>query len=132
MFNPILATKIHSYAVLHYDNAFLLFGGTTEGCQQYHHCSTNVIAKLDTVTTQWNKVGELKYSRSEHGVIFDGNRFLAVGGIGDYGDLMSEICTPSEEGITCVDDFPYLPLYVDYPELLLVPDDFCADVTSCI
>ena len=87
---------------------------------------------MDTVTAQWSKVGELKYSRSDHGVIFDGNRFLAVGGMGDYGDLMSEICTLSEGGITCVDDFPILPLYYSYPELLLVPDDFCADFNSCV
>ena len=83
-------------------------------------------------TTEWSIVGRLKYIRGEHGVIFDGSRFLVVGGSNSLGDLMTEICTPSDEGITCVDDYPILRHYTNYPELLLVPDDFCADYSSCV
>ena len=38
------------------------------------------IARLDEKTMEWKKVGELVTARYSHGVIFDGESFLVIGG----------------------------------------------------
>ena len=54
----------------------------------------STIARLDEKTQEWTKLGDLNTGRSGHGVIFDGQHFLVVGGEGNGSfenrNLMSE------------------------------------------
>ena len=50
------------------------------------------IARLDEKTMEWKKIGELVTARYSHGVIFDGESFLVIGGQigGDSGRTSKE------------------------------------------
>ena len=56
---------------------------------------SNTVARLDLATSGWMKLGELKTRRSGHGVIFDGEVFLVIGG---EGDKKTEKCKLSGNG----------------------------------
>lgn len=47
------------------------------------------IARLDAETRQWTNVGSLVNARYDHGAIFDGRKFLIVGG---GGTKNTEVC----------------------------------------
>ena len=62
--------------------------------------------------------------RWEHNVIFDGNYFLVIGG---SDKLMTEKCSYYGSKMTCQLQEPTLNEYELYPELFLVPADFCTE-----
>ena len=95
--------------MIYYDKAFFLF--------DYN----KVIAKLDTVTTQWSSFGNLSSARVGANVAFDGEVFIVVGG---SGTLKTEICTPTDSEITCESVSEPLLNYNYYPELFFVEDGF--------
>ena len=129
---------ISCYAITYYQNGFILFGGWTATGD------TSTIARLDLATSSWTKLGDLKTARNGHGVIYDGDVFLIIGG---YGDLDTEKCTlsgtdsnckfpihfycqtheksDSDSTINCIQQEPTLKDYRFYPALFLVADDFC-------
>ena len=74
------------------------------------------------MTHVWSKAGYLNTSRKGHNVIFDGRHFLVIGG---YETKKEERCTIVRDEMTCVEQAPELTDYAYYPELFLVPDDFC-------
>ena len=83
----LLITIIHSneahdyisnYAVTYFQNGFIIFGGIVD------NVPSKTIARLDLATTSWSKLGDLQTGRREHGVIYDGDVFLIIGGWGDY------------------------------------------------
>ena len=80
------------------------------------------IGKLDVATRVWSKAGELKTGRYAHNAIFDGENILVVGG---DGTKRTEKCSLSNGQITCSRQSPELADYYEYPELFLVPFDFC-------
>ena len=56
----------------------------------------STIARLDLATSSWTKLGNLETARNGHGVIFDDDVFLVIGGWSfDRKTLRSEKCTLS-------------------------------------
>ena len=77
------------------------------------------------------KAGTLNYGRFEHGVIFDGAKFLIVGGYADTnGAAKNEVCTLEGSTMTCVEQSTALLHYGD-PALFLVAEDFGKDANKC-
>ena len=76
-------SRINQYAITYFQNGFILFGGWTENGE------SKTIARFDLATSNWSKIGDLKTGRHAHGVIYDGEVFLVIGG---YGDRYTEKC----------------------------------------
>ena len=72
----------------------------------------------------WSLAGKLNQGRQGHGVIFDGDQFLVIGG---HGTHKTESCIPNGETVTCTLVGEALNDYVYYPELALVADDYGND-----
>ena len=77
---------IFDYAIISHQNGLILFGGYADAE------SLKTMARLDLATTSWSKLGELQTPRDGHGVIFDGDVFMIIGG---EGNLKTEECTLS-------------------------------------
>ena len=84
--------------------------------------------RLDAVTTVWSNAGSLNNARHYHGAIFDGENFLVVGG---EGTLKNEVCSLTDQTVTCTEASSTLDNYYGYPELFLVPADFGSDPEQC-
>ena len=69
--------SISSYAIIYFDHSFYVFGGESMYDTQNKHPTT--IARLDTVTTAWSKVGDMTSWKRYHRVIHDGTYFIVVG-----------------------------------------------------
>ena len=116
--NPSEALSyLNYYAVVYNERAFYVFGG--KGASD-----SKTIARLDAETTTWSKAGTLVTGRSGHGAIFDGEKFLIVGGVGS---LKNEVCTPVDKTMTCVEQSITLDSYRYYPELFLVGENYGKD-----
>ena len=70
-----VASHISHYAMIYYQNGFILFGGLAD---------VKTIARLDFATSNWTKLGDLNTGRDRHGVIYDDQVFLVIGGFGNY------------------------------------------------
>merc|ERR1712106_85099 len=111
-----LASSSISYApIIYSDGGFFVFGGWSD-------YNIKGIGKLDATTFMWSKVGDLNTRRRSHNVIFDGAHFLVIGGDGTY---KTESCKMDNDQMACVEQNPKLTKYAYYPELYLVPLDFC-------
>ena len=75
--------------MISHQNGFILFGGYADG--EY----SKTIARLDLATTSWSKLGELQTGRRGHGVLFDGEVYMVIGG---EGNLNTEKCNCVGEG----------------------------------
>ena len=104
------------YAVVYFQDSFIYFGGY--GISD----DLSVISKFDSTTRQWSNLGNLVTGRFDHGAIFDGTYFLIIGG---YDTHKTEKCSLSGSTMTCQQQQPELTDYRAYPELFLVPGDFC-------
>ena len=71
----------------------------------------------------WSKAGDLVNGRHGHNVIYDGSSLIVAGGV--TSSLKTEKCTISSGQVSCTTQNPTLHDYAYYPELLLVPVDFC-------
>ena len=117
---------MRGYSIIYFNDGWLLFGGfippTVDTIQ-----NSNVIARLDAGTYSWSQVGELLIARRAHNTIYDGSKFLIIGGIvGETADdVETEQCQFIDNEISCVLQNPVLNNYQYYPELYLVPADFC-------
>ena len=60
-------------------------------------------------------------------MINDGQYLLVIGGGGDYKGtpVMTEKCSINETTVDCVSQEPKLRDYWYYPELVIVPKEFC-------
>ena len=87
---------------------------------------SNIIARFETSTRQWKKLGELNEARLGHGVIAQKGEFIVVGGDGiiDEG-TKTERCSLSDDSIQCTSVDPELYDYFFYPEMMLVPENYC-------
>ena len=118
---PNKATFVHRAAVIHHQNAYFYFGGYTNYTEY-----DRTIARLDGKTFRWSKLGQLNQGRNGHNVILLQSYFLVVGGYNyDIGSVMSEKCHYSSGKIKCTAQQPGLYYYIDFPELLAVPDNYC-------
>ena len=89
-----VGNRIFDFAIIYYQLDFIMFGGKTHLMEG----QSNTVARLDLATSSWTKLGNLKAKRSGHGVIFDGEVFLIIGGESDIffsHDLKIEKCTLS-------------------------------------
>ena len=103
-------------------DAFYVFGGTTD-ISSYD----TTIGKLDADLI-WTKVGDLSKGRLGHNVIFDGNYAYVVGGFAvdqQIVDLPTEKWDLSSSAVNCTEQSPLLYGYNVYPELFIVPPNFC-------
>lgn len=83
---------------------------------------TNIIARLDGNTYEWDQIGTMENSRKAHNVIFIDNVFLIIGGAGN---LMTENCQLFNDAMTCTEQTPMLDNYYACPELFPVESDYC-------
>ena len=113
------ANEISSFAVVFFDSGFYYFGGYTKFPNAYNF---GVIARLDSNSFQWSKIGQLNKGRSGHNAILIGDEFLIVGG---YGTRDTEKCKYNDGEMVCSAQSPTLDDYGFFPELFAVPDDFC-------
>ena len=98
-----------------------MFGGLID-----NHVNSNIIGRLDASTLTWTKAGELNYARNGHGAIYNGERIIVAGGVGNY---KTESCSVDENGVVnCIEQAPTLSNYAYYPEMYLVDDAFCKDI----
>ena len=113
---PVKATSFLARApIIYVDGAFYVIGGLGATNQ-------NVIGRLDATTKIWSKSGELVNGRYGHRAIFDGASILVVGG---EGTKKTENCAISKGQITCFEQDQELYNYNIYPELFLIPANFC-------
>ena len=101
-------------------DAFYVIGGWTDKSSY-----DSTIGKLDA-NSNWSKAGELSTGRYAHAAVFDGAYLLVVGGYEN--DYKTEKCTFTSNGITCTEQSPSLSRYELYPELFMVPADFCTSL----
>lgn len=95
-----------------------MFGGSTDKNGDFE----NRIARLDSKSFEWTRVGELSRGRCGHNVIEVQGQILVVGG----NDLFkTERCNYSEGVMQCTEQQPELDYYNMYPELYAVSDYFC-------
>lgn len=104
--------------IIYVDGAFFVIGGI-DSASNY----SNNIGRLDEETLSWTKAGTLKSGRYGHNAVFDGSVILVVGG--NYQPTKTEKCVISGTQVTCTEQSPELRHYVNYPELFLVPSNFC-------
>ena len=71
---------------------------------------------------QWNVKGLLQSARYGHGVIATNKSILIVGG---FGRQLTEKCSPEDDQIMCTQQSPELVSYAYYPEMFLVPLNYC-------
>ena len=120
-FNLIKVDSYISHApIVFIREAFYVFGGRT------HKSSfDNQIGKLDA-NSVWSKVGDLQTGRNGHNAIFDGTYALIIGGwAGSYVKVPTEKCSLTSDGISCTSQNPSLYYYFRYPELFMIPYDYC-------
>ena len=88
-----------------------------------------VIAAFNTVTKEWKKSGELNQAHYGHGVIESQGEFIVIGRskITSYGTVHVEQCTLNNKSIQCKLVEPELKSNWLYPELMLVPSDYCPE-----
>ena len=103
--------------IVHVGDSFYLFGGDSIAT-----ANEKTIGRLDIKTRKWTNAGSLVTGRCGHNAIYDGQYVLIVGGNGDF---KTEKCTISKDQVTCSSQAPELNFYYNYPELFLVPKDYC-------
>ena len=88
------------------------------------------IGRLDSVTTTWASVGELAQARWSHNVLWTGNEFLVVGGAQD--NLNTETCVFNDQyNLVCTGRTPKFSKYNQWPQVILVEDDYCQFWPAC-
>ena len=105
------------------DGAFYVIGGATGSYSK-------TIARLDSISHEWSKAGDLIQGRCGHNAIFDGSDIIVVGGEVGIGSVKTEKCTIAEGKVTCVEQDPSLLDYSFYPELFLVEEGYCKEWPS--
>ena len=111
--------------MIYVHGAFFVFGGHIGGDYKSY-----TIGRLDEETSTWSKAGNLNSGRCKSNAVFDGSAILVVGGYDTdttrYNEtLPTEKCDISGAELTCTTQSPILESYRNFPELFLVPSDFC-------
>ena len=120
-FSPISVSTFIAYApIIYVSDSFYLFGGIQFKDESYSDEKT--IGRLDIQTREWSNVGSLVTGRNAHNAIYDGQYVLVIGG---HGTKRTEKCSISNERVTCSSQTPKLINYAVYPEVFLVPENFC-------
>ena len=118
--------KVNGYIsqapIIYVDGAFFVIAGADSST-----IYMKTIGRLDEETLTWSKAGNLNSGRCRSNAVFDGSVILVVGGYdtNDRDTLPTEKCEISGAELTCTAQSPVLEAYRNYPELFLVPSDFC-------
>ena len=75
----------------------------------------------DSITKSWSLAGTLNSGRHGHSAVFDGEKFLVVGG---YDDVEAEYCKLEGKNITCENHIVKFFYWRYYPEIFLVDDTY--------
>ena len=112
-----VSDRIGYAPIVYADGYFYVIGGLSGSTTK-----EKTIGRLDATTMVWSKSGELVNGRHKHNAIYDGSSLIVVGGEGSY---KTEKCVISNDQVSCTAQNPSLTNYSNYPELFLVPVDFC-------
>ena len=105
--------RIQNYASIYHSGAFYIFGGYPD---------TSKISRFDPATHSWSLAGNLRSKRLGHGVVFDGWKFLVIGGSGSY---KTENCILKGTVMTCTEqESPALNNYRYSPALFLTASNY--------
>ena len=116
------SSYIHGASVVNHNKAFFVIGGWIE-----ETVYSRLIASFDPITEVWNEAGSLQKSRRGHGAVKFGSNFMVVGGYGETSSLPTELCeVKGNLNVSCFEQEPNLAGYSNYPELFLVPQNFCS------
>ena len=119
----MFANKYISQApIVYVDGYFYIIGGYTD-VNDYD----KTIGRLDATSMIWSKSGDLVKGRSGHNAVYDGSNLIVVGGIN--GQYKTEKCVISNGQVSCTAQNPTLENYLYYPELFLVPVDYCKTIS---
>ena len=81
-----------------------------------------MITRMD-LDGKWTLAGELNQYNMGQNVIYDGEYLIVIGG--GAGTRQTEKCSILDGLVSCTSQAPELENYFRYPELFLVPNDFC-------
>ena len=81
-------------------------------------------ARFDISTKIWTQLGHLNAARGGHGVFYDGDYFLVIGG---RSEKFTERCALCEFEVSCTNLDTIFPDYAYYPGLFEVSEDFCSN-----
>ena len=109
---------ISNAPIVFIDGGFYVVGG--------YPSSKTQIARLDASTMIWTDAGALVTGRFYHNAIYDGASLIVVGG---DGTKKTEVCNLSNGIFSCVEQNPELSEYYGYPELFLVAENFCKELS---
>ena len=115
---------MYYFSAIFHKNGFLIFGsnhGNGNG-------SNGTIGRLGIETRRWTNVGTMVNARNGHQVIWTGAEIMVVGG---GGEQKTEKCVESTGRWTCTEQKATLDGYWLYPEMMMVPDDFCKSIPDC-
>ena len=118
---PLTANYFCMSAVIFYNNGFIHFGGFgyTDGGD------LDLIARLDSQTYEWSKIGRLKQKRRKHNVILTQSDFLILGG--QDRPFKTERCSYENKTISCSTQTPELSDYI-FPILIPVSSSYCKEI----
>ena len=77
------------------------------------------------------RAGFLVNGRHGHGAIFDGQKFLIIGGYIDGDPVMNEVCSLQDSRMICIEQPIDMEGYYEFPELFLVAEDFSKNSAKC-
>ena len=113
---------IRNFEIIAHSNSFILFGGLYENERAPTGLtSSNTIAKFNTVSNEWTKLGSFQHKRHGFGVLEVDTKYLVMGG---YEDKRTETCELKNETIECTSREPTLNQFRYYPAMMLVPSDY--------
>ena len=114
----LLGGHVYDYAITAVEDTFYMFGGKVDWDQR------EIIASFNTETKEWKKCGRLNQPRSGHSLILHQGAFVIVGGYPNW-PLGTERCNLHGDSILCTSVDPYLTEYKFWPEMMIVPSDYC-------
>ena len=123
-FEPTKAGDLIGKApLIYHEKSFFLFGGYSsyEASNPYGYYEERRIGRMD-LDGQWTEAGKMNQARHGHNVIYNGVFIMVIGG---RSERETERCSIINGSISCFSQTPELKDYYAYPELFLVPDDFC-------
>ena len=130
---PLFAPSISNVPVVYFNQGFYHFGGAT-GSEASDF--TDIIARFDGLRYTWSKVGILQQARKGSNAIHVSNgQFLVVGGSrghphGEGFPSFTEKCELQNDQMRCQSQQPELDGYTVYPELQLVPSNYCQHIQN--
>ena len=127
-FEPTEAGILISHApMIYHENSFFLFGGKSFDEASSVWYEERRIGRMD-LDGQWTEAGKMNQGRYGHNVIYNGVFFMVIGGqLANLTvtEFQTERCSVRNGSISCGSQTPELKGYSFYPELFLVPDNFC-------